>query len=568
MNANRILLLSNTRPFRAWKFARRIAHEVPGATICGIVQRPMQKLPLAQQLIVHGFTNSVNFSDDARVRIKLGFYSLFYGIMHWVLWLVHGCPRNLNNVKKITGKELAEKCDHLGWPFLQAESMNDATVLDFIRRQKADLLIVLGDVALNPELFTVSTSGIIRAYCGQCYHDETKASKNHEIRMEHFAQNSETPFSIATIKIPLQSYEGLSGCTLKTDLIADDLLIQTAIALQTESPAQVSKAVMAWIQKIYSPYIAQLEPAAAKSVQEDLSSRRFRSFWKLCIETLLFYPYVTIRNWYRRWRGQYPVLILGHHLVSDRPHRMGISTEKFWRAVRFIQRHYQIVSLSRAIGLLRLGAVQAPVVAFTFDDGYADNFVSLRAVAEETNIPVTLFISTQPVELQHEFQHDLAHKSKGALPLTWDQIRYWSRCGADFGSHTRTHLDCGSASRAKLEWEMIGSRQDLEGNLGKPVSFFAFPFGKPGNISSDAADVASSVYSYFASSFGGENLPDPASDRGQHLLRKNLYSDPWELELELQSVFDWIEAIKLRFSFKPAESAISTEKASATSFNI
>jgi hypothetical protein len=53
------------------------------------------------------------------------------------------------------------------------------------------------------------------------------------------------------------------------------------------------------------------------------------------------------------------------------------------------------------------------------------------------------------------------------------------------------------------------------------------------------------TYAFFDSSLGGENLPRTGACR-QHLLRKNFYADPWELELELQSVFDLVQSTKLR----------------------
>src|SRR5207245_5302481 len=46
MSPFRILILSSVRPSRAWRMANRITREVPGAEICGIVQRPVQQLPL------------------------------------------------------------------------------------------------------------------------------------------------------------------------------------------------------------------------------------------------------------------------------------------------------------------------------------------------------------------------------------------------------------------------------------------------------------------------------------------------------------------------------------------
>jgi peptidoglycan/xylan/chitin deacetylase (PgdA/CDA1 family) len=237
------------------------------------------------------------------------------------------------------------------------------------------------------------------------------------------------------------------------------------------------------------------------------------------------------------------VIILAHHLVSDRPHPIGMPTSVFWQAIRFLNKHYQIVSLSEAMRLLSSGNVSTPTLVITFDDGYGENFVSLRAVAAETGVPVAMFVSTEPVNENREFEHDLVRHNTGALPLTWDQIRYWNQQGAEFGSHTRTHFDCGSNDQAKLEWEIKGSRQEMEEHLGKQVDFFAFPFGKKQNISRDAVKIASTTYSHFASCFGGDNVPDK-SLRRQHVFRKSFYTNPWELELEIQSVFAFVDRMK------------------------
>src|SRR4029077_13046590 len=182
-----------------------------------------------------------------------------------------------------------------------------------------------------------------------------------EIRIEHLAKGSDAAFTVTRLSVPFQVYEGVAEHTLKTDLIADDLVVETAINLKTQSVQQCSEAVTAWAQLILWPCLQQLQTAPMKSAPHPPRPRRHRLAWKLSLDTLLLCsPFVIGRNWYRRWRSRYPVLILTHHLVSDRPHRMGMSTKIFWRQVRFLQRHYRIVSLSQAIELLHLGNVSTP----------------------------------------------------------------------------------------------------------------------------------------------------------------------------------------------------------------
>jgi peptidoglycan/xylan/chitin deacetylase (PgdA/CDA1 family) len=105
------------------------------------------------------------------------------------------------------------------------------------------------------------------------------------------------------------------------------------------------------------------------------------------------------------------------------------------------------------------------------------------------------------------------------------------------GSHTRTHFDCGSQDLDALQEEIVGSKQDLETRIGKPVEYFSFPFGLPENISPQAAELASTTYPYIFSAFGGANLPAPGSEV-KHLMRRVHPASLWDLELHLQGVLE------------------------------
>jgi peptidoglycan/xylan/chitin deacetylase (PgdA/CDA1 family) len=262
-----------------------------------------------------------------------------------------------------------------------------------------------------------------------------------------------------------------------------------------------------------------------------------RSTLKMLLKTLAAIPLITIRNWKRRLRGEFPVTILFHHLVSDKPHRMGMSTEHFLKQVQFLRKHYQIVSLQQALEMLRANRVTRPTIVLTLDDGYAENFISLRAVVEETGIPLTLFISSTHVTRQAEFQHDIDYDCHGFLPLTWLQLRQLQASGFEIGSHTRTHFNCGSNDVARLQDEIAGSKIELENNLGRRIEFFAFPFGLPENISTEAAAIAMETYPYILSASGGDNW-SPANGEIKHLKRWCYPPRFWELELQIQGVLE------------------------------
>jgi peptidoglycan/xylan/chitin deacetylase (PgdA/CDA1 family) len=545
MKTVRILLVSSTRPARAWRIARRFSDEMPGVEVCGIAQHPWRKLPWVQQLIATGDLDALDGRGRLRLQASRWVRNLWRKLLDWGIWCAHGCPSVLPVNAKFTDRDLAARCQENGWPFMRVEHLGGTKVAEFARRQRADLIVVLGQPLLSRELLAVPQLGVVRINVrGGPDPDVSLLRDGVELRVEHFSPGCGSACDLASAGLPAQPHDGLLGITLKNDLIADDLLFQAAKALEQGCTTRASKEIGDWIRRILSPCLDQFSSPPAQSLALGTKLHpRHRSTAKLFAHSLLGLPWVVCRNWYRRLRGRYPVLILAHHLVSDRPHSMGISTEDFWRRVRFLQRHYRIVSLSEARDLLRSGRVGTPALVLTFDDGYGDNFITLRAVTEETGASVTTFVATQPVEAQLEFDHDLAAGTKGFFPLTWNQIQELSRNGVEFGGHTRTHFDCGSRDRARLHTEITGCKRDLENHLGRPCNSFAFPYGKSENISPEALQIAASTYSSFFSSYGGENLAREGH-LDQHLLRKGFYSDPWELELELQSVFSLAESGK------------------------
>jgi peptidoglycan/xylan/chitin deacetylase (PgdA/CDA1 family) len=152
-------------------------------------------------------------------------------------------------------------------------------------------------------------------------------------------------------------------------------------------------------------------------------------------------------------------------------------------------------------------------------------------------------VNPELIDQERPFPHDVAKGRDDFLPLSWEQLAYLARNGAEVGSHTRSHFDCGSGDRAALESEIVGSKHDLERRLGRAVDLFAFPWGQPRNMSPEATEIALASYPHVFAAYGGDNLPDrPGSAR---VRRRQFHApDPWELELGLQAVFDLATSLR------------------------
>src|SRR5207245_250190 len=123
----------------------------------------------------------------------------------------------------------------------------DAKVLDYFRKRRVDLVIVLGELSLNPELLLIPRRGTTRAL-----QSEGAETPGLHIRVEHLPKGAQKPLAIASLTVPLQLYDGLLSLTLKADLITDDLFVQTAKNLQAGDTTNLSNEINNWIHRILS----------------------------------------------------------------------------------------------------------------------------------------------------------------------------------------------------------------------------------------------------------------------------------------------------------------------------
>jgi peptidoglycan/xylan/chitin deacetylase (PgdA/CDA1 family) len=110
------------------------------------------------------------------------------------------------------------------------------------------------------------------------------------------------------------------------------------------------------------------------------------------------------------------------------------------------------------------------------------------------------------------------------LIMTWDQIRALARAGMDVESHGRHHRVLQTLDSATLQDDLIGSRRDLEAQLGRPIRALAYPVGR--RISGDRHirdAIAAAGYQIGMSNQSGVNRWWPPA------LRKLAPIDPFDV---------------------------------------
>ncbi len=243
--------------------------------------------------------------------------------------------------------------------------------------------------------------------------------------------------------------------------------------------------------------------------------------WKRLLLSIYYHGSYPIR-WCSHRRavagGRVPVAILFYHRIADdAANDWTVSNRTFARQIRWLQAHFDLVSLEEAQQRVRRGVNRRRCVSITFDDGYADNCREAIPRLIKEQIPCTYFVTLRNVLDGRPFAHDLGQGTPPA-PNTLEQLKAMAAAGIEIGAHTYSHPDLGTlVDRRRLYEEVVTAGEELQAALGRRVRYFAFPFGLHANLNREAFGMAHRAgYEGVCSAYGGLNFP---GDDAFHLQR-------------------------------------------------
>jgi len=73
--------------------------------------------------------------------------------------------------------------------------------------------------------------------------------------------------------------------------------------------------------------------------------------------------------------------------------------------------------------------------------------------------------------------------------MTWDEVRKLDRNLIEVGAHTRTHPILSACSPQEQEQEILGSKREIETQLGSPVNAFCYPNGQATDFTQHTVDI-------------------------------------------------------------------------------
>ena len=231
-----------------------------------------------------------------------------------------------------------------------------------------------------------------------------------------------------------------------------------------------------------------------------------------------------------------PKVLLYHAIEpseSDFTRELGasITPDAFARHLRFVQRHYRVISLEQ----LEAGEVPERALVITFDDGYRSIFEHAAPLLAESAMPAVAYLVTSVIGnpamiwvnemnwllrqgpdarrtvaravgmsehasirtvLERLRTCDMASRMEALrdalravtgveasalarrtrLYLDWNEIQLMREQGFSFGNHTVSHPSLPSLSEEQQRAELRDAREQLSQALG-PVASAAYPFG-------------------------------------------------------------------------------------------
>lgn len=230
--------------------------------------------------------------------------------------------------------------------------------------------------------------------------------------------------------------------------------------------------------------------------------------------------------------------ILLYHRVGphdgSRMDRYTVTPERFEAQMRVLVDHgWTVLPLDRLSAPGKAAAAARPVV-ITFDDGFASNRRWAWPVLAGLGLPSTTFLVSDQIGGTNAWDDE-------GMPryplLTRDDIVAAEPSLMAFQSHAATHPSMPGLPSSALARELRESKTHLEALTGRPVTFFAYPFGSWSQRVRSA--VAAAGYVAACSCRGGRNRPwtDPYLLRRTEILEQDL---GWRLHVKLATGLNFV----------------------------
>ena len=211
-------------------------------------------------------------------------------------------------------------------------------------------------------------------------------------------------------------------------------------------------------------------------------------------------------------RGPVLRILYCHHVFDDQ-------IAAFDAKVAYLARIGDFLTIDEVLEVVSGARIlDRPAFHISFDDGFKNIVTNALPVLMAHGAPATFFVPTDLIECDDERLEDycrnVVHYPKVIATTTWDALADAARQGLTIASHTRNYARLSeiSASAARLEDEIAGSKRIIEERLGAPCRYISWPYGTVGDTDGTVTDcIRRSGYDACFGAFRGA-VPNGRSD--------------------------------------------------------
>lgn len=167
------------------------------------------------------------------------------------------------------------------------------------------------------------------------------------------------------------------------------------------------------------------------------------------------------------------VPILTYHYIGNNPNpadkardNLEVAPDKFDEEMGYLSKQgYSAISFDTFYASLKgTASLPSKPIILTFDDGYIDFYLNAYPILRKYGLHAVSFISTGLINQGYY--------------MSWAQIKEIDSSGlVSFQAHSVSHPNLVSLSDKDLQYQITESKKVLEGQLGKTVNTFAYPYG-------------------------------------------------------------------------------------------
>ncbi len=175
-------------------------------------------------------------------------------------------------------------------------------------------------------------------------------------------------------------------------------------------------------------------------------------------------------------QAQHAVIAIYHHVSESTPRSTSLTPDELRTQLEYLRdNEFEVWHLDRLLDALKNREdMPERVAVLTFDDAYESIYTTGLPLLQEFGYPMTLFVSTQPVD------------DNQSGYLNWDQIREMADAGVIIANHMVTHPhmidalpgESESERLTRMREELLHAQARIREETGQDHKIMAYPYGE------------------------------------------------------------------------------------------